>query len=202
MRSVKRTYVITSIWGAREPGAARATGCSFSVRFPSSALADAGPIACSPARPRACRRARQARRKMAQILAALTMTIAISGCGRGKPASSEITAQAAAAQFRTSAPDPQGFVRLNGSELRHLLVGHRARNEPNGEPVQLFHTDGRVFTTLENVTTTDRYVIRDDAICDERPRGWMCRRIYRDQGGRLFQLNGRPSSALQPIYVD
>jgi hypothetical protein len=116
---------------------------------------------------------------------------------------SEITPQDAVSRFKDDAGDPGDHARLDGAELSALLMGAAIRHQ-RGIPhtrVEYLGSNGirRVFSGYKWLRY--RYVIVGDALCVEEPRGWRCRRLYRDRNGALFQVREKAGTRLEPIEI-
>lgn len=108
-----------------------------------------------------------------------------------------------AARFKSNEPEPDDYVRLDGEELKALLIGAEVRH-PRGMPharQEFFDTNGirRVFSGYKWLR--HRYVIVGDALCVERPSGWRCRRFYRHREGVVFQVREEASNQLEPVEI-
>jgi hypothetical protein len=115
---------------------------------------------------------------------------------------SEITPEDAAARFPNEG-DLGDYARLDDAELGRLLIGAEIKHR-RGIPhtrQEYFGRDGirRVFSGYKWLRYP--YVIAGDALCVEGPRGWSCRRLYRDRHGVVFQVREETNTTLEPIEI-
>jgi hypothetical protein len=115
----------------------------------------------------------------------------------------EITAEEVARRFPSDDEAFQGLERISGPELHALLAGGQIRHRRGYlHTSQEFFSPGGVRTVHSGYgRLRQRYVIVSDALCVEGPRGWRCRRLYRDRGGAIFQVVDGVGRRPDPIEV-